>query len=148
MPGSPFPSSSDICLLVARLLLALIFVHEGLSLLWTFPDAAVSVAKLGVSPPLLAATVALQIVCGTAIAFGLYERAAAFLLALFCGATAVLFHSRLSVQNELLHFEKDLAIAGGMLAIVAAGGGRLTLSLSRGGEPPRKTPILSKAQEP
>ena len=39
----------------------------------------------------------------------------------------MLFHNRLGVRNELLHFEKDLAIAGGILVLYAHGPGRWAL---------------------
>jgi putative oxidoreductase len=45
-------------------------------------------------------------------------------LSLFCLATAFLFHTNFAVRNELLHFEKDLAIAGGMFVLVVCGAGR------------------------
>ena len=45
----------------------------------------------------------------------------------FCVATALLFHVKLGVRNELLHFEKDLAIAGGLLILFAHGAGRWAL---------------------
>ena len=51
----------------------------------------------------------------------------ALLLAGFCLATAVLFHIKLGNRNELLHFEKDLAIAGGLLVLFAHGAGRWAL---------------------
>ena len=38
-------------------------------------------------------------------------------------ATALLFHLKLGVRNEFLHFEKDLAIAGGFLVLFAHGAG-------------------------
>ena len=38
-------------------------------------------------------------------------------------ATAILFHTNLASRNELLHFEKDLAIAGGMLLLMLRGAG-------------------------
>jgi putative oxidoreductase len=136
MPEPSIPSMTDIGLLAARLLLALIFLHEGSALLLDFSNASVSVAKLGVSAPILAATVALQLACGAAIALGYYARAAAFALSVFCCATAFLFHARLSVHNEFLHFEKDLAIAGGMLALVFAGSGHLAITLAKGGGRP------------
>jgi putative oxidoreductase len=41
--------------------------------------------------------------------------------------TASLFHTNFASQNELLHFEKDLAIAGGMFILALAGSGRLSL---------------------
>src|SRR4051794_25820033 len=95
-------------LLVGRLLLAWIFVHEGASLALNFDAAAAAMARLGVPQYLLAATIALQLVAGAAIAAGWYARAGAAALGLFCVTTAILFHHNVAVRNELLHFEKDL----------------------------------------
>src|SRR5262245_16714415 len=57
--------------------------------------------------------------------------AAALLLAGFCLATAVLFHTKFGDRNQLLHFEKDLAIAGGFLVLFAHGGGAWALDALR-----------------
>ena len=59
-------------------------------------------------------------------------RWAAFLLAGFSIMAAVIFHNNFSNRSELLFFEKDLAIAGGLLALMAAGGGRWSLDGRRG----------------
>jgi putative oxidoreductase len=118
---------ADPLLLLARFLLALIFVHEGASLILHFPEASLAMAKLGVPPPLLAATIALQLGAGTMLALGWHAREAALALALFCVATAFLFHTNFAIQNELLHFEKDLAIAGGMVVLAVEGSGALSL---------------------
>ncbi len=117
----------DFALCVSRLLLALIFLHEGVFLVMNFEGAATSMAKLGVPMPLLAATVALQLAAGLAIALGWQTRIGAAALGLFCLATAALFHTNFAVRNELLHFEKDLAIAGGMFALVVVGAGRWSI---------------------
>jgi putative oxidoreductase len=109
--------------LVGRLLLAMIFVHEGVFLVLNFETAAVGMARLGVPPYVLVATIVLQVVAGVAIAAGWYARAGALALALFCAATAILFHNNFANRNELLQFEKDLAIAGGMLLLMLHGAG-------------------------
>src|SRR5258707_15490850 len=109
--------------LVGRLLLAMIFVHEGVYLVLNFAAAATGMAKLGVPPYLLIATIVLQLVAGVAIAAGWYARTGALALALFCVATAILFHNNFANRNELLQFEKDLAIAGGMLLLMLHGAG-------------------------
>ena len=114
----------DTVLLIGRLLLAWIFVHEGMFLAASFEAASRSVAQLGVPAPLLAATIVLQLVAGGAITIGWYTRIGAAALALFCLATALLFHANWASRNELLHFEKDLAIAGGMFVLIACGAGR------------------------
>jgi putative oxidoreductase len=117
----------DVILLVSRLLLALIFLHEGVFLVSTFDSAAVSMAKAGVAMPVLAATIGLQLAGGLAIALGWQARIGAAALGLFCVATALLFHTNFAVRNELLHFEKDLAIAGGMFVLAVRGAGNWSL---------------------
>jgi putative oxidoreductase len=109
--------------LVGRLLLAWIFVHEGAFLTINFDLASAGMTKMGVPAFLLIPTIALQLVAGIAIAAGWYARAGAAALGLFCLATAILFHTDLANRNELLHFEKDLAIAGGMLLLMLRGAG-------------------------
>jgi len=51
----------------------------------------------------------------------------------FCLATAFLFHTNFAVRNELLHFEKDLAIAGGMFVLMVCGAGRWSSTSAAGG---------------
>ena len=46
-------------------------------------------------------------------------------------ATAVIFHTKFGNRNELLHFEKDLAIAGGFLVLAARGAGAWALDALR-----------------
>jgi putative oxidoreductase len=117
----------DAVLLASRLLLAWLFVHEGLTLASIFGPAAEGMGKMGVPPSLLIATIALQLLGGIAIAVGWQARLGAAGLGLFCLATAVLFHQNFAVRNELLHFEKDLAIAGGMFVLMVRGAGAWSL---------------------
>ena len=51
----------------------------------------------------------------------------AFLLAGFCIVTALLFHFDLSDQNQFIHFFKNIAMAGGFLALVANGARAMSL---------------------
>jgi putative oxidoreductase len=127
--GKPFADllPADVVLLIGRLLLALIFIHEGMTLSWNFEGAAEAMAKLGIGTPLLLATIALQLAGGLSIALGILARVGAALLGLFCLSTALLFHTNFASQNELLHFEKDFAIAGGMFVLAAVGAGALSL---------------------
>jgi putative oxidoreductase len=117
----------DAVLLGSRLLLAGLFVHEGVVLIASFDTAAAGMAKMGVAAPLVIATIALQLSGGVAIAFGWQARLGAAALGLFCVATAILFHTNFESRNELLHFEKDLAIAGGMFVLMVRGAGRWSL---------------------
>ena len=114
----------DIVLLVGRLLLALIFLHEGAFLFANYAASSAGLAKMGAPALALAPVIALQLAAGLSIAVGWYTRCGALALGLFCFATAILFHRNLASRNELLHFEKDLAIAGGMLVLMVRGAGR------------------------
>ncbi|MFE0014994.1 DoxX family protein [Mesorhizobium sp. NPDC059054] len=118
---------TDLVLLAGRVLLALIFVHEGFALALNFAGTVNAMARLGIGVPLVVATIALQIAAGLSVALGLLTRLGAVALGLFCVATAALFHTNFANHNELLHFEKDLAIAGGMFTLAIAGAGGLSL---------------------
>jgi len=120
---------ADMALLFGRLLLSLLFLEEGIELASNLDTALDAMARLGVTAPIAIATIVLQLGAGLAIAFGLMTRLAAFGLGLFCVLTALLFHTNFASHNELLHFEKDLAIAGGMFALIVAGAGKLSLDM-------------------
>jgi putative oxidoreductase len=135
MPESFAPLENPI-LLVSRLLLAWIFIHEGVFLVMNFESASTAMAKMGVPMPLMVLNIALQLLGGLAIALGWYARAGAAALGLFCLATAMLFHTNVASRNELLHFEKDLAIAGGMFLLMLRGAGTWSIhSLLRAKQP-------------
>ncbi|TAX57401.1 DoxX family protein [Rhizobium leguminosarum] len=140
------PRLADLILLLGRLLLSLIFLHEGWSLAADVTATIDTFAKLGLSAPVALATIALQIGAGLSVATGLLSRLGALALALFCLATALLFHTNFESQNELLHFEKDLAIAGGMFVLVASGAGSISIDKllrKRAGMPPWLRAALS-----
>ncbi|MBX4861747.1 DoxX family protein [Rhizobium sophorae] len=125
--ASSRPQLADLVLLLGRLLLSLIFLHEAWTLAVDIPATIDIFAKLGLSAPLALATIALQIGAGLSVAAGFFTRLGALALALFCLATALLFHTNFASQNELLHFEKDLAIAGGMFVLSASGAGSISI---------------------
>jgi putative oxidoreductase len=110
-----------------RLLLAAIFLHEAWSKLTGYPAALAYMQAFGVPGLLLPFAIAVELGRGVLIVGGYHTRIAALLLAAFCLATAVLFHDRLSDRNQLLHFEKDIAIAGGLLVLFAHGAGAWAL---------------------
>jgi putative oxidoreductase len=129
--GAEHAMHEDIVLLVSRLLLAWIFIHEGIFLVENLDAAAAGMAKLGVPPFALIATIALQLVAGIAIAVGWHAQLGATGLGLFCLATAILFHTNFAIRNESLQFDKDLAIAGGMFVLMVCGAGRWSVDSLR-----------------
>ena len=113
--------------LIGRVLLAAIFVHEAWSKIVGYDRAVTYMQAFGLPSALLPLAIVTELGCGVLVALGLYTRIAALPLAGFCVVTALIFHTRLSSVNELLHFEKDFAIAGGFLMLFIAGPGRWSL---------------------
>src|SRR5216683_5313684 len=117
--------------LAGRLLLAALFLHEAFGKLAAYSAALGYMRAFGVPGQLLPLAIAVELGCGVLILCGYHTRAAALLLAGFCLVTAVLFHTKFGDRNQLLHFEKDLAIAGGLLVLFAHGGGAWALDALR-----------------
>ena len=84
--------------------------------------------KFGLSATLLPAVILLQLGGGLLVAAGLATRLAAVAPAAFCTFTALFFHRQFADGNQLLHFQKDLAIAGGFLTLAVAGPGGWSVS--------------------
>jgi putative oxidoreductase len=130
-PASLLPTVEAGAAFVGRILLAAIFLHDGWFKLAAFQAALAYMAAHGVPGALLPLAIAVELGCALLIAFGLWTRAGALMLAAFCIATAVLFHTKFGDRNQLLHFEKDLAIAGGFLMLAAHGAGAWAIDAFR-----------------
>jgi putative oxidoreductase len=125
-------SIKEAAALAGRLLLAAIFLHEAFAKLTGYAAAVAYSEAFGVPGQLLPLAIAAELGCGLLIIVGYQTRAAALVLAAFCVVTAAVFHTKLGVRSELLHFEKDLAIAGGFLVLFAHGAGAWSLDAFRG----------------
>jgi putative oxidoreductase len=128
MPVATTPALTAAGLAVGRLLLAGLFILEGWSKIRGYDAALAYMQRYGVPAVLLPAVIALELVGGIMIAVGWWTRLAALALAVFCVLAAVLFHANLADRNQLLHFEKDLAIAGGLLLLAVTGPGRWSIA--------------------
>jgi putative oxidoreductase len=114
-----------------RVLLSAIFLHEAYAKLTAYAMSQAYMRAFGVPPELLPLAITVESVCGLLILVGYRTRIAALVLAGFCIAAAFLFHTKLGDRNQL-HFEKDLAIAGGFLVLFAHGGGAWAVDAWRG----------------
>ncbi|MEM7666190.1 MAG: DoxX family protein [Pseudomonadota bacterium] len=122
-------ATQDIVSLVARVLLAALFILAGINKLTGMEGTVGYIASVGLPLPELVyfGTVALELVGGLMLLAGFKARYAAGALGIFTVMTAVIFHNDFSQQIELTLFLKNLAIAGGMFAVAAFGPGRLSL---------------------
>ncbi len=117
----------DPAILVARLLLAFIFVVDGWQALAHYDATAQYMQQNGVSGLLLPLVILTELGGGLLVAFGLFARIAAFALAGFSLLTALFFHTNFADLNQMIHFMKDMAIAGGFLLLTANGPGAWSL---------------------
>jgi putative oxidoreductase len=116
-----------------RVFLAALFLISGLSKLAAFEPTTAYIASAGLPFPVLAyfATLVIEIGGGLMLIAGFQARFVAATLALFTIAAAVFFHNDFADQNQAIHFLKNIAIAGGLLQVLAAGAGRFSLDARR-----------------
>jgi putative oxidoreductase len=122
---------------IGRLLIGLPFAMSGLGKLAAFGPTTAMIAAVGLPVPPLAYAVAVVIELGGGLLLvaGYQTRLVAIALAVFAIAPAVSFHSNFADQNQMIHFLKNVMMAGGLLQIVAFGAGAISLDnrLSKGG---------------
>lgn len=125
-------------ILVARILLALMFVLGGFGKLTGLEGTAGYIASTGLPLPMLLAVGAgaVELVAGVLLIVGWQARWAALALAVFTVVASVIFHDFWAMPAEQqamqqLMFMKNLAITGGLLAIFGFGAGALSLDARR-----------------
>jgi putative oxidoreductase len=115
--------------LIGRILLAAIFVLSGVGKLGAPAATQGYIAAMGMPAPLLGflGAVAIELGGGLLLLVGYRTKLVAAVLAAFCIVTAFIFHHALADQNQMIHFLKNFAMAGGLLQLVAYGSGRISL---------------------
>lgn len=119
-------------LLLGRVLLSALFLWAGAGKLMAYADTQAYMTAMGVSPALLPPVVALELLGGLALLLGMALRPAALLLAGFTLLAGLLFHLDGSDHVQTILLMKNLAIAGGLLALGIAGAGDWSWSGRRG----------------
>ena len=129
-PVSPAaPAQPAFVPLIGRILIAAIFLLSGASKLAAPAGTIGYIQAAGLPLPsaAYAIAVATELGAGLLLVLGYRTRIVAAWLALFSIATAFGFHHDLADQNQFTHFFKNIAMAGGLLQVVAFGGGRLSI---------------------
>jgi len=125
--------STNLILLIARVLLSIMFITAGFDKLGAVEGTTGYIASLGLPVPGVTVwlTIALEILGGIAILVGFFTRYAAWALAAFCVITAFLAHYLPADQMQMIIFMKNIAVAGGFMALVAAGPGAWSIDARR-----------------
>jgi|SRR5580658_10301790 putative oxidoreductase len=115
--------------LLGRILLGVPFVMSGLSKLGAYAATTGYIASVGLPAPQLAfiVAVATELGGGLLLLSGYRARLVSVLLAVFCLVTALFFHHNFADQNQMIHFLKNVMIAGGLLQITYYGAGARNL---------------------
>lgn len=136
---------NNVVLLVARIFLAVLFILAGFGKLADpgTADAAFSTAGMiagrGLPAPVALAYLAglVELLGGLAVLVGFQTRIAAWVLAAFSVAAALLFHlgstgdATMDMINQIMLL-KNFAIAGGFLVLAVQGAGALSVDARRG----------------
>lgn len=112
--------------LLARILLGLIFVMSGITKITGFEGTQQYMASHGIplTAVFLVGAIAVEILGGLSVILGLWPRAGAAVLVLFLIPATLIFHTDFSQQTQMIMFLKNLSIMGGLLLVMAFGGGR------------------------
>jgi putative oxidoreductase len=118
---------------IGRLMIGLPFAMSGLGKLAAYgaTTGMISAAGLPLAPLAYAVAVAVELGGGLLLIAGYRARPVALALAVFSLAAAVSFHNNFADQNQMIHFLKDVMMAGGLLQITAFGAGALSLDNRR-----------------
>ena len=116
-------------LLAGRLLLAYLFIVAGYGKVVGFAGTAKYMASKGMPmvEVLLVATIVIELIGGLMLAVGWKARWAAWAIFLFIIPTTIIFHPVWADAGQMIQFNKNLAIMGGMLYVAFMGPGRLSL---------------------
>lgn len=120
--------------LAGRFLITAIFLISGYHKIIGFAGVSGMMAKMGMPFPdlLVVGAIVFELGGGLMVLLGWYARWGALLLFIFTIPATLMFHNFWAMgpaeyQNQLIHFQKNLAILGGLAILMAVGSGPYSL---------------------
>ena len=107
--------------LIGRFLISALFLISAYNKIFSIDGTMSWMEGYGVPGFFLYPTIAFEIILPLFVIIGYKARISAGLLAIFCIATAFVFHYDFVDQTQTISFLKNLGLAGGFLFIVANG---------------------------
>ena len=107
--------------LTGRILISTLFIISAYNKVLSIDGTMSWMEGFGVPGFLLYAVIVIEIILPLFVIVGYKARIAAALLAIFCVATAFIFHLDFSDAMQKVSFFKNIGLAGGFLFIVANG---------------------------
>src|ERR1700739_1235823 len=125
----PPNANASVAPAIGRILMATIFVFSGIGKIFSpaatigyIQSSGLPFATLG-----LVIAIAVELGGGTMVALGIKTRWEAGVQPMFSSCTGLAFHSAIGDQNQLIHLLKNIAMAGGLLQVVAFGAGAYSI---------------------
>jgi putative oxidoreductase len=115
--------------LLGRVLMSAIFISAGYNKAISPSATMAMMGHYGLPLPGAAYAVTLIVELGFGIVFliGFRARLTALVLAVWCIATAMVAHYHPGDTGQMIHFMKNVCMAGGFLQVVAFGAGRISV---------------------
>ncbi|MFW1798996.1 DoxX family protein [Acinetobacter nematophilus] len=123
------PALKNTLALIARFLLALIFILAGWGKISAYAATEGYMQAMGVPGGLLPLVILLELGGGLALLLGFQTRLLSVLFAVFCVVTGFIFHSGADQINQMMML-KNISMAGGFIALMLLGAGRFSIDRS------------------
>ena len=107
--------------LIGRILISALFLISAFNKIFNLEGSMSWMEGFGVPGFFIFPAIAIEMILPVLVIVGYQARIAAGILAIFCLATAFIFHFEFSNQSQLISFLKNIGLAGGFLFIVANG---------------------------
>tara|TARA_B100001250_G_scaffold16376_1_gene14201 strand:+ start:7 stop:393 length:387 start_codon:yes stop_codon:yes gene_type:complete len=107
--------------LIGRIFISLVFLLSGYNKIFNYDNTISWMEGFGIPGFLLWPAIVLEILLPIFIIIGYRTQISAIILAIFCLATALIFHYDFANQMQTIAFLKNLGLAGGFLFIATNG---------------------------
>ena len=107
--------------LIGRILISALFLISAFNKIFNLDGSMGWMESFGVPGFLIFPAIVIELILPVLVIVGYQARIAAGILAIFCLATAFIFHFDFSGQMQFILFLKNIGLAGGFLFIVANG---------------------------
>ena len=107
--------------LIGRIFISLVFLLSGYNKIFNYDNTISWMEGFGIPGFLLWPAIVLEILLPIFIIIGYRTQISATILAMFCLATALIFHNDFANQMQIIAFLKNCGLAGGFLFIAVNG---------------------------
>ena len=107
--------------LIGRIFISLVFLLSGYNKIFNYDNTISWMEGFGIPGFLLWPAIVLEVLLPIFIIIGYRTQISAIILAMFCLATALIFHNDFANQMQIIAFLKNFGLAGGFLFIAVNG---------------------------